>query len=412
MDRYLFTFTLRDDGTSRFKNNKWGLFPSAALAWRISEEAFLKDVDWVSNLKLRLGYGITGQQNIGQGDYPSIATYHTNQSGSLYMFGNSVITPITPKGYAAQIKWEETTTYNIGLDFGFARNRINGSIDVYQRKTKDLLNEVPVASGTNLTNYLLMNVGDMENKGIEAALNVVPIEKKDLRWEVGVNVAYNKNKITKLTASDDPSYLGVETGGISGGVGNNIQIHRVGNPISSFFVFQQVYGEDGKPLEGVYVDRNHDGQITDDDRYVYYKPDADVNIGFNTELSYKKWTLSASLRSSLGNYVYNNVASNTEMKADMWTNNFICNRVSTAPYTNFAQAQYKSDYYVQNASYLKLDKVTLAYSLTDWCRLNFTAQNIFTITKYDGVDPEVGNGIDNNMYPRSRNFILGASFNF
>ena len=412
MDRYLFTFTLRDDGTSRFKNNKWGLFPSAALAWRINEEAFLKDVDWVSNLKLRLGYGITGQQNIGQGDYPSIATYHTNQSGSLYMFGNSVITPITPKGYAAQIKWEETTTYNIGLDFGFARNRINGSIDVYQRKTKDLLNEVPVASGTNLTNYLLMNVGDMENKGIEAALNVVPIEKKDLRWEVGVNVAYNKNEITKLTASDDPSYLGVETGGISGGVGNNIQIHRVGNPISSFFVFQQVYGEDGKPLEGVYVDRNHDGQITDDDRYVYYKPDADVNIGFNTELSYKKWTLSASLRSSLGNYVYNNVASNTEMKADMWTNNFICNRVSTAPYSNFAQAQYKSDYYVQNASYLKLDKVTLAYNLTDWCRLNFTAQNIFTITNYDGVDPEVGNGIDNNMYPRSRNFILGASFNF
>ena len=412
MDRYLFTFTLRDDGTSRFKNNKWGLFPSAALAWRISEEAFLKDVDWVSNLKLRLGYGITGQQNIGQGDYPSIATYHTNQSGSLYMFGNSVITPITPKGYAAQIKWEETTTYNIGLDFGFARNRINGSIDVYQRKTKDLLNEVPVASGTNLTNYLLMNVGDMENKGIEAALNVVPIEKKDLRWEVGVNVAYNKNEITKLTASDDPSYLGVETGGISGGVGNNIQIHRVGNPISSFFVFQQVYGEDGKPLEGVYVDRNHDGQITDDDRYVYYKPDADVNIGFNTELSYKKWTLSASLRSSLGNYVYNNVASNTEMKADMWTNNFICNRVSTAPYTNFAQAQYKSDYYVQNASYLKLDKVTLAYNIASWVRVNFTAQNIFTITNYDGVDPEVGNGIDNNMYPRSRNFILGASFNF
>ena len=412
MDRYLFTFTLRDDGTSRFQNNKWGLFPSAALAWRISEEPFLRDVDWVSNLKLRLGYGITGQQNIGQGDYPSIPTYHTNQAGSLYWLGNGVVTPITPKGYAAQIKWEETTTYNIGLDFGFARNRINGSIDVYQRKTKDLLNEVPVASGTNLTNYLLMNVGDMENKGIEAALNVVPIEKKDLRWEIGVNVAYNKNKITRLTASDDPTYLGVETGGISGGVGNHIQIHQVGNPISSFFVFQQVYGEDGKPLEGVYVDRNHDGQITDDDRYIYYKPDADVNIGFNTELSYKKWTLSASLRSSLGNYVYNNVASNTEMKADMWTNNFICNRVSTAPYSNFAQAQYRSDYYVQNASFLKLDKVTLAYNLTDWCRLNFTAQNVFTITNYDGVDPEVGSGIDNNMYPRSRNFILGASFNF
>ena len=412
MDRYLFTFTLRDDGTSRFQNNKWGLFPSAALAWRINEEAFLKNVDWLSNLKLRLGWGITGQQNINSGDYPSIATYHTNQAGSLYMFGNSVVTPITPKGFATNIKWEETTTYNVGLDFGFARNRINGSIDVYKRVTNDLLNKVPVASGTNLTNYLLMNVGDMENKGIEVALNVVPIEKKDLRWEVGFNIAYNKNEITRLTASDDPSYLGVETGDISGGVGNHIQIHQVGNPISSFFVFQQVYDEAGKPLEGVYVDRNHDGQITDDDRYVYYKPDADVNIGLNTELNYKKWTLSASLRSSLGNYVYNNIASNTEMKADMWTNNFICNRVATAPYSNFAQAQYRSDYYVQNASYLKLDKVTLAYNICDWCRVNFTAQNIFTITNYDGVDPEVGNGIDNNMYPRSRNFILGASFNF
>ena len=186
----------------------------------------------------------------------------------------------------------------------------------------------------------------------------------------------------------------------------------MGNPINSFYVLQQVYGEDGKPLEGVYVDRNHDGQITDDDRYVYYKPDADVNIGFNTELSYKKWTLSAALRSALGCYVYNNVASNTEMKADMWTNNFICNRVASAPYTNFSQAQYKSDYYVQNASWLKLDKVTLAYNVTDWCRVNFTAQNVFTITNYDGVDPEVGNGIDNNMYPRPRTFLVGASFNF
>ena len=412
MDRYLLTFTIRDDGTSRFQNNKWGVFPSAALAWRISEENFMKSADWLSNLKLRLGWGITGQQNINQGDYPSIATYHTNQHGSLYMFGNNVIIPITPKGYASQIKWEETTTYNIGLDFGFLGNRINGSIDVYMRKTKDLLNKVPVASGTNLTNYLLTNVGDMENKGIEGALNVVPIEQKDLRWEIGFNIAYNKNKITRLTASDDPSYPGVEDGGISGGVGNKIQIQKVGNPMNSFYVLQQVYDETGKPLEGIYVDRNHDGQITDDDRYVYYKPDPDVIIGLNTELSYKKWTLSAAFRSFLGNYVYNNVASNTEMKADMWTNNFICNRVSTAPYSNFQQAQYKSDYYVQNASFLKLDKITLAYNIAPWVRVNFTAQNVFTITKYDGVDPEVANGIDNNMYPRSRNFILGASFNF
>ena len=381
LDRYLLTFTIRDDGTSRFQNNKWGVFPSAALAWRISEENFMKSADWLSNLKLRLGWGITGQQNINQGDYPSIATYHTNQHGSLYMFGNNVIIPITPKGYAPKIKWEETTTYNIGLDFGFLGNRINGSIDVYQRKTKDLLNKVPVASGTNLTNYLLTNVGDMENKGIEGALNVVPIEQKDLRLEIGFNITYNKNKITRLTASDDPSYPGVEDGGISGGVGNKIQIQKVGNPMNSFYVLQQVYDEAGKPLEGVYVDRNHDGQITDDDRYVYYKPDPDVIIGLNTELSYKKWTFSAAFRSFLGNYVYNNVASNTEMKADMWTNNFICNRVSTAPYSNFQQAQYKSDYYVQNASFLKLDKVTVAYNIAPWVRVNFTAQNVFTISK-------------------------------
>ena len=412
MDRYLLTATLRNDGTSRFQNNKWGLFPSVALAWRINEEAFLKDVDWLSNLKLRLGYGITGQQNINQGDYPSIPTYHTNQGGSYYWFGNSAIVPITPKGYAAQIKWEETTTYNVGLDFGFLKNRINGSVDVYKRKTNDLLNEVPVAAGTNLTNYLLQNVGDMENKGIEVAVNVVPIEKKNLRWEIGVNFAYNKNEITRLTASDDPSYLGVEVGDINGGVGNHIQIQQVGNPINSFYVFQQVCDEAGKPLEGVYVDRNHDGQITDNDRYVYYKPDADVNIGLNTELSYKKWTLSAAFRSSLGNYVYNNVASNTEMKADMWTNNFICNRVTTAPYSDFSQAQYRSDYYVQNASFLKLDKMTLAYNVCDWIRVHLTAQNVFTITNYKGVDPEVKDGLDKNMYPRSRNFIVGASFNF
>jgi len=413
MDRYLLTATLRNDGTSRFQNNKWGLFPSVALAWRINEEGFLKNVDALSNLKLRLGWGITGQQNIGQGDYPSIPTYHTNQGGSYYWFGNGVVVPITPKGYAAQIKWEETTTYNIGLDFGFLKNRINGSVDVYKRVTKDLLNEVPVSAGTNLTNYLLMNVGDMENKGIEVALNVVPIEQKDLRWEVGVNVAYNKNEITKLTANDDPNYQGVETGGISGAVGNNIQIQQVGHALNSFYVFQQVYDEAGHPMQGVYVDRNGDGQISDDDRYVYYKPDADVNIGFNTELSYKNWTLSAALRSALGNYVYNNVASDAEMKADMWTNSFIANRVSTAPFTNFGNpAQYKSDYYVQNASWLKLDKVTLAYNICEWARVNFTVQNVFTITNYDGVDPEVGNGIDNNMYPRPRTFLVGASFNF
>jgi len=412
MDRYLLTATVRRDGTSRFQNNKWGTFPSVALAWRINEEGFLKNVDCLSNLKLRLGWGITGQQNIGQGDYPSMATYHTNQAGSYYQLGDNIIVPISPKGYAGQLKWEETTTYNIGLDFGFLRNRINGSIDVYKRKTKDLLNEVPVTTGTNLTDLLLMNVGDLENSGFEVSLNVVPVETKDWHWEMGVNLAYNKNKITKLTSNDDPSYIGVRTGGISGGVGNIVQLHSIGNPISSFWVYQQVYDKNGKPLDGVFVDRNADGQIDDYDRYIYTKPDPDVTLGFNTEVSYKKWTLSASARANFNNYVYNNVASDGEMIKDLWTNNFISNRVASAPFSNFSTARYLSDYYVRNATFFKLDRVTLAYNIADWVRVHFTAQNVFTITNYDGLDPEVGSGIDNNMYPRPRTFLLGASFNF
>ncbi len=412
MERYLLTFTLRDDGTSRFQNNKWGLFPSAALAWRISEEKFIKDINWISNLKLRLGYGVTGQQNISQGDYPSIATYQTNQAGSLYQFGNKIITPITPNAYNSNIKWESTTTYNIGIDYGFFRDRINGSIDFYKRKTKDLLNNVPISAGSNLSNYLLMNIGDLENKGFEIAINAVPVETKDWHWEVGFNISYNKNKITKLTANESPSYIGVLTGDINGGVGNKVQIQKVGYPANSFYVYQQVYDKSGNPIEGLYVDRNGDGQINDNDRYVYKKPDADVNLGFNTTLNYKKWTLAASFRANLNNYVYDNVASNNEMMADMWTNSFICNRLTSAATSNFRQAQYLSDYYVRNASFLKLDRLTLAYELASWVRLHVTAQNVFTITKYDGLDPEIQGGLDKNMYPRPRTILFGASFNF
>ena len=414
MDRYLLTATIRRDGTSRFQNNKWGTFPSVALAWRISEEGFLKNQNTLSNLKLRLGWGITGQQNIGQGDYPSIATYHTNQGGSYYMFGNNVIVPITPKGYAGQLKWEETTTYNIGLDFGFLKNRINGSIDVYKRTTKDLLNEVPLVTGTNLTDMLLINVGDLENKGVELALNVVPVQSKDWRWEVGFNVAFNKNEITRLTAFEDPGYQGVKAGYISGGVDNYVQKQMTGHSINNFWVYQQVYDQNGRPLNGVFVDRNADGTIDDNDRYFYTHPDPDVTFGLNTELNWKRWTLSASARANLNNYVYNNVASDGELLSDMWTNSFVSNRVETAPFSAVVQSNqhYTSDYYVRNASFLKLDKVTLAYELCDWARVHFTAQNLLTITNYDGLDPEVYGGIDNNMYPRPRTYLLGVSLNF
>ena len=412
MDRYLLTFTLRDDGTSRFQNNKWGLFPSVALAWRISEEPVLRDIKNLSNLKLRLGWGQTGQQELNAGDYPSLATYHTNLTGSYYMFGNRQIVPISPKAYNKDLKWETTTTYNIGLDYGFFRNRINGSIDFYHRKTTDLLNYAPVALGSNLNNYVSQNVGNLENDGFEFALNVVPIEQKDLHWEVGFNVSYNKNKITKLTANEDPTYVGVMTGGISGGVGSTIQIHQVNHPASSFFVYEQIYDKDGNPIEGAYVDRNADGKINDDDRYVYKKPAADWTLGINTSLNYKDWTLAISGRANLGNYVYNNVASNSEMMADLWTNSFSRNVVKSAVESNFLQAQYISDYYVHNASFFKLDKITLAYQIADWIRVHATAQNVFTITKYKGVDPEVAGGIDNNLYPRSRTILFGASLNF
>lgn len=421
MDRYLFTFTIRDDGTSRFQNNKWGVFPSAALAWRISEEAFARKAEWLSNLKLRLGWGVTGQQNIGQGDYPSIPTYHTNRMGSYYRFGDQIIIPISPQAYDSNLKWEETTTYNAGIDFGFYKNRISGSLDFYHRVTKDLINNVPIAAGTNLSNYLLMNVGNLENTGLELSLNFVPVQTKDWNWDLGFNVSWNKNKITKLTTNEDPSYVGVAVGGISGGVGNTVQIHQVGHPANSFYVFQQVYDKNNRPIEGVYVDRNGDGSITDLDRYVYKKPDATIFMGLNTSLSYKAWTLSASFRANIGNYVYNNLASNNHMMADMWTNNFIANRLTSAVRTDFNQAQFLSDYYVEDASFLKLDKITLAWNATDWLRLHVTAQNVFTITGYKGLDPEIGyrvdgsivtSGIDNNMYPRPRTIIFGASFNF
>lgn len=412
MDRYLFTFTLRDDGTSRFQNNKWGLFPSAALAWRMTEESFLKNIRAISNLKLRIGYGVTGQQDLNAGDYPSFATYHNNQMGSYYMLGSSTVVPITPNAYVSNLKWESTTTYNLGLDYGFLNDRINGSIDFYVRKTKDLINYVPISAGTNLSNYVTMNVGDLKNTGFEFSINAVPVQSKSWNWDLGFNLSWNKNKITKLTSSDNPDYLGVATGGISGGVGNNVQLHKVGYATSSFYVYQQVYDTKGNPIEGAYVDRNGDGQINDKDKYIYKKPAPDVFLGFNTTLSYKKWTISASARASLGNYIYNNVASNYEMKADMWTNGFIANRLKSATASNFDQAQYLSDYYIKNASFLKLDRVTLAYQISKWARVNATAQNVFTITKYKGLDPEVNGGIDNNMYPRPKTILLGASFNF
>ena len=415
-NRYMVTATVRYDGTSRFSNNKWGLFPSVALGWNVKNESFLKHSNAVSRMKLRLSWGQTGQQDLNAGNYPTLPSYKYNLTGSYYQFGDRVMIPITPLGYNADLKWETTTTYNVGIDFGFIKDRLTGSIDGYYRNTKDLLNYTPVAAGANLTNYISANIGSLVNYGVEVELNAIPVETKDWHWDLGLNVAWNKNEITKLTTNDGPDYKGVATGTISGGVGNTVQRFMVGYPVNTFYVYEQIYDMDGTPIMGAYVDRNEDGVINSDDMYCYKKSAPDYTFGFNTLLSYKNWTLAASAHANLGNYVYDNNSSRLELLSDLWTNNFVANRVNTAMTTGFSQAQYLSDYYVRDASFLKIDNITLGYNfhLGSSMTLNLygTVQNACVITKYTGIDPEIYSGIDNNMYPRPRTYILGLKFNF
>ena len=419
-NRYMITATLRHDGTSRFINNKWGFFPSVALGWNISNEDFLKDNDVLTTLKLRASWGQTGQQGVG-GYYDTQPTYYSNDIGSYYMFGGQVFNPISSLGYNADLKWETTTTYNVGFDFGFLKDRITAGLDVYYRETKDMINWIPVPALSNLTNYLNSNIGNMINTGFEFDINAMAIDTEDWTWSIGANVAYNYNEITKLTASANDK-TGINTGGISGGVGNTVQQHQVGHAPSSFYLYQQVYDQNGLPLEGVYVDRNGDNKIDEEDKYFYHKPAADWNVGLNTTLTYKNWTLAASGHGSFGNWIYNNTASDGEMFGDLWTNNFTSNRLSSSLVSDFNGAQYHSDYYVTNASFFKIDNVTLGYTFPSLCKtkdgrglgLNIyaTAQNVATITKYAGLDPEVFGGIDNNLYPRPRTYILGIKLNF
>lgn len=420
-DKYLATFTLRQDMTSRFSktdNNRVGLFPAAALAWKIKEENFLKDVSAINELKLRLGWGVTGQQNIGQGDYPYLARYNLGLNNAAYQFGNEFVQTLRPDGFDDKIKWEETITNNIGLDYGLYNNRITGSLDLYLRTTKDLLNVVPVAAGSNFTNELLTNVGDMENRGVEFAINGKIISKKDLMWEVGYNITYNKNTITRLTMAKDPSYLGVETGGISGGVGSNIQIHSVDYPKASFFVYEQVYNEDGKPIEGLYVDRNNDGQISADDRYRYKTPDADVFMGISSKLQYKNFDASIGARINLGNYLYNNVDSRMSVYNEVyWSSGYLRNVTRDIYNTGFNRPQYFSDYYIQNGSFFRIDNISLGYNFNalpngTTLRVFGTAQNVLVVTPYKGLDPEVSGGIDNDIYPRPLTLLLGVSVQF
>lgn len=417
MDRYLLTATIRDDGSSRFsKANRYGIFPAAAFAWKIKDESFLKNVNAVSDLKLRLGWGITGQQDIGN-DYPYLPVYRGSTATAQYQFGNTFYNTLRPNPYDANIKWEQTTTYNVGLDFGFMNNRITGTIDAYKRQTKDLLNFIPIAAGSNFSNFLTTNVGNLENKGIELSLNGLVITTKDLNWNVGFNVAYNENKITKLTKTDDPNYAGVDVGTIGGGVGNTIQNQRVGFPVNSFYVFQQVYGSNGMPIEGLYVDRTGTGgTITSNNlnKYHYKKPAPDVTLGINSRIAYKHLDFSFAGRANLGNYVYNNVASGALYSTVFNQSGFFNNLPKLVNNAKFTNTQYFSDFYLENASFFKMDNMSVGYNFEQYikARLSFTVQNAFTITNYKGLDPEVSNGIDNNFYPRPRIFVLGVNLTF
>ncbi len=396
MDRYLLTATLRRDGSSRFsENNRWGLFPSAALAWTISNEPFMKATENVlSKLKLRLGYGVTGQQEIG--DYQYITSYSFSTNPNTTYLGTTLL---KPNGYSPDLKWEQTTTYNVAIDFGFLNNRINGSIEYYQKHTKDLLNTISAAAGTNFINLITANVGKMKNKGVEANVNAIAIQSKDFTWEVGYNITWNDSKITKLTTTFNPDYQGIDAG--------TNQKHQVGEMPGTFYLYQQVYDENGKPIQNAFVDRNNDGQITEADRYLTHKsPMAKVYMGFSSQFSYKKWDLGFNLRANFGNYVYNGVASGNSTSNNYGGKGFITNLYNGFQDTGFTllntSEQMASDYFLENASFLKMDNLTLGYSFQNLFaaklsgRISASVQNVFTISKYSGLDPECG-AIDSNI---------------
>ena len=423
--RYMVTATVRNDGSSRFKDH-WAMFPSFAFAWRINEENLFKQIDWLSDLKLRLSWGMTGQQE-GIGDYNYFAIYEMNTGNeSTYpTAGNGSLA--RPKAYDPNLKWETTTSYNVGLDWGILKQRLTGSVDWYYRKTTDLLNSATVPAGSNFRNQVMSNIGSMYNMGVETSLHWLAVNAKDFNWTMDYNFTYNYNKITDLNGGNDPDYF-VPTGGISAGTGGNIQAQHVGNAVNSFHVFQQAYDKNGKPLEGVVVDRNGDGKITDADKYYYKAPAAPVTMGFASRFEYRNWDLGFALRASLGNYVYNDAFASTSnmSNSEIFVNSkYLVNRPTDVVADNWlssATTSTQTDYWVQNASFLKMDNVTLGYSFANllkqgsWNgitgRIYGTVNNVFCLTKYKGLDPEVFNGIDNNLYPRPISFILGLNLNF
>lgn len=428
-DTYLLTFTLRDDGTSRFsKENRWGLFPALALAWKIKNMPFMENADSMNEFKLRLGWGVTGQQSVG-GYFPYMPVYSSTIQGSYYpnlingqyvnADGQVISNTLYPGAYNKDLKWEETTTWNVGVDMGWWNNRLTVALDWYLRNSDDLLSFVTVAPGSATSNMMDQNIGSLRNIGIEATIGGKPVVTDDFTWSTSFNVAWNKNKITKLNNTDDPNSY-IATGGISGGTSNNVQAHKVGYPAYTFHLYEQVYDANGKPLEGVYVDQNGDGKIDDNDRVFRHSKDPKVTMSWNNTFSWRNWDLGFQLRASIGNYVYNDVASTHSTMADTYNTSGIHNLIDTDFYFKGGETTnpYYSDYWLQNAGFVRCDNITLGYTfqnlLNDHLRLRLygAVQNPFVITKYKGLDPEVFGGIDNNVYPRPVSFTFGLVATF
>ena len=419
-DKYIITATLRRDGTSRFAPQyKWSNFPSVGFAWKIKDESFVKNVESISNLKLRLGWGVTGQQNVTT--YPSIPLYLNSNAAAQYQLGNTFYTTVRPQPYNSNLKWEQTTTANAGLDLGFFNNRLNATIDVYEKRTKDLLAYIPNPSFFGFSNFDNYNVGSMKNQGIEISGEVVPVKTDKLTWSIGGNVTLQNSKITSLIPG--ASNLGLPSGDtINGGVGNQILENQVGYAPNSFFVYEQAYDPNGKPINGVYIDRNGDGKIDNNDRYIFHKPSADIFYGMFTNVAYKNWDMSMSWRGSWNNYVYNNVDSALAWSGQVLIRNTdLANGVSNLLTTNFTTAttqRYLSDYYIQKANFIKLDNVTIGYTFKKVldnkvdAKLTLGGQNLLIISPYKGIDPEIANGLDKNIYPRPRMYTLGLNVNF
>lgn len=415
--KYLLTATVRRDASSRFsKDTRWGTFPSVALGWTLTEEPWLKNQKVLSNLKLRASYGVTGQQE-GIGNYNYLPVYTYSVTGAEAFINGQYINTYRPEAYVSDLKWETTTSWNFGLDFGFLDGRIGGAIDFYTRKTKDLLASVPTAAGTNFSKTILTNVGNVDSKGIEVSLNATPIQTKDWEWNLSYNFTWQNMKVKNLSLIKGGSQTNVKVGPSIDAY--QFQVLSEGYEPYMFYVYHQLYdSKTGKPIEGAYADLNNDGEINESDLYRYHSPAPKYIMGLSTSLRYKQLTLGMSFRANIDNYVYNGMGMSTGAFETVSYNNSQLNNLNTSFLkTGFKTRQYLSDYYVENASFLKLDNLSLSYNvgkINKWASLTVSAmvQNVFTITGYSGTDPEVPNGMDNSFYPRPRTYSVSLGLQF